>query len=234
MNAIFTLVKQETVLLPKWLEYYSKLFDYILVMNHDGNVDNLKGDYKFEERKIGNLGTNHEQGWIVPLVIEQQKALYDTGKYQKVVYAEADEFLIANPYKFKNLTEYMETIKVDYVHAKAYEVIQIREEEKAIDWKKPLLAQRKYWVRYIAYDKPLIGNGPIDWAEGFHNLKGKGHREDDILPHLDENLYLIHIPRIDWDLHKTRAMWRYKGDDGRFYEKFDMKEEIPDKFKEIL
>lgn len=231
MNAVFTFAKDETVLLPIWLKYYSKLFDHVLVINHESDVTELHKQYDFEERPITN-SAYHNQSWIVPLICEQQKALLE--KYTIVVYAEADEFFIANPYKYKDLKEYLEHMNVDYVHAKGYEPVQIKNEDKAIDWTKPLLAQRRYWIRYKAYDKPNIGRVPIDWGEGFHCLKGKDLYERDIKPYMDEDLYLIHVPRIDWDLFKTRRMWRFKHDDGRFSEKMDMKEEIPEKFKLIL
>ena len=206
--AIFTLVHNEKHFLPLWVFYYSSLFgmENLYILDHestDGSTNNLKCNVK-----IIRHNTLHDDDWMIEVLKEEQKRLLE--EYDYVVCADADEFIIPDPDKYRNLSHYVDYMKensIDAICCFGHEVIHKRHEEPPLDWSKPILVdQRRYWIDIEAYDKPIIASKPLNWSLGRHiDLSKKIER--------DEDLILVHLHRVDFEM--CRCMALYKNRSGR-------------------
>jgi hypothetical protein len=233
-----TQVKNEPILLPVWLKYYSKHFDDIYVSNHGGEndyIDELEKEYKFKRfYDSGTKGWNHQA--LVDSVKRCQVKLLK--KYDYVLYADVDEFVIP---RNVTLREYMQGLKKDIIVCTGREVLTY-DDEAPIDWSKPLLAQRRKWFPHSAEFKCPISNHASDWALGFHYTKNmvtiasrnKISLEEYIYSQAEPDLYMVHINKIDLSLWNSRG--RFMNNKQRFIKGQDALdiEDIPNWVKEIL
>ena len=64
--------------------------------------------------------------------------------------------------------------------------------EDDLNWSRPLLSQRRYWMRDDAYSKPTVLRRAVRFSMGFHQLREKGVHEG-THPHLR----LLHLHYAD-------------------------------------
>jgi hypothetical protein len=130
--------------------------------------------------------------------------------YDWVLYSSVDEFVVAEPRKYKNLKEFLKGAKEDYFCCKGYDVHHQQKEEPALSWALPfnpkgeILKLRKYWARSHAYNKPLLSRVPLDWVVGHHKLKDESDDNQHKRGHKD--LYLIHLKHVDFDIGRPRFL----------------------------
>lgn len=269
--AVFGLFRNEKYLFPIWYKYYSEqvgsenvyIYDDCTI---DGTFDNfdlknyekldLKRRFSVETKRLGVGDYNTLWNFIVQKYIELLE------KYDYVINADADDFIVANPEKYKNLKELLKDRNSDWFRCKAYEVLQLKNEKK-IDWSKKILKQRTQWIRVSNLDKTSVTKIRLDfngeWTVGNHYVYKKQNESafDDLL--------LIHLHRIDYDMYKEKyfiedntiksdkdfltryggypLFWRKEKLDIHFYEpaanlQFGAakakSEKIPNMYKEIL
>lgn len=238
-NAVFTIVRNEELFLPIWLKYYSQFFDPedIYILNHDttdNSIEKAKEKFKFNEIKV-HWEAIFSPVWLRDTVQEQQHKLLQ--KYQYVLFAEIDEIVAPDPAKYKNLKEYIEKCDKDYIRCKGYNVIHNQvAENKPLNLEQKILRQRTGWCPYISFNKTLLARVPLKWAYGFHCLEGE--QIEDLKD--KEELYLIHLKRMDWDLFLDRWEKTEVGKvttaraDYYFNESLNNLEEIPLRFRDII
>jgi len=215
--AVFTISKNEAVILPIWVDYYAKIFgnENVYILDHqsnDGSTDDLlcntiliKNEEYFARR------------WMVDMVNQFQHELLK--EYETVIFVETDEFLIPNSDKYADLMDYVEKMEADVIRNVCYEVWHNPDEEPALDFTKPILKQRKYWYRRDATtrvggagdhaDKPAITKIPIYWGLAYKaasQLIDGIHIAMDI--ETDEDLIFVHLHRVDYDWCLERHLWR--------------------------
>lgn len=193
-RCVFTIVKNEPDFFPVWLRYYRGQFDPgdIFVLDHDSDGDFLE---MLREGHSGESYTrvpihwseynNHD--WLLSVVMAFQRFLLNS--YDKVLFAEVDEFLVPRE---GALSGYIDGFEGELVRATGYEVVQRVGEEPRLDPDRPLLGQRTSWTREGSYDKPLLTRIPLDYAHGFHGCQQGGERDPDLL------LIHLHYIEIDW------------------------------------
>jgi len=194
--AIFTIVKDEKIMLPKWINYYKKQCDKLLILDNDttdGSTDNIE----YEVRKV-TCGKAFNHDWLKNIVMKTQKELLKT--YDYVVFAEVDEFIM---HKNKPLKQAILEANLDKIRCEGYNIIQL-ENEKDLDWDKPLLEQRSNWSRFTQMDKTLISKNPLEWVVGFHHAKGETT--------INKGWYLIHLHTIDKEYAWNKTLLRSKYD----------------------
>ena len=130
--------------------------------------------------------------------------------YQWVIHADADDIIVVDPTRNQSLSSFILSHKKDWLRCKAYEVLH-RKDELDIDWSKPLLRQRKDWIRVSNLDKTaLVRKDHGRWVQGNHYVNGwKGQKPTD-------GLYLIHLHRIDYKNYRKKYL-RYSGAAKMFY-----------------
>ena len=102
--AIFTVVKNESYFLKKWIQYYSQFFDLqdMLVLNNNGDDGCINNIHIRTQLLVGNH--NLDWQWLTQHVRLQFETLLHDYKY--VMYVDVDEFIV--PTHNPNLRSYIE------------------------------------------------------------------------------------------------------------------------------
>ena len=199
--AAVTMAKNEFFHLPYWVKYYSRFIplEDLWVLDHESDDGSTQG-----------LGCNivtvrnplfRDKPWVNKLVRGFHKQLCE--KYEIAIYTDVDEIIAPDPRKYKDLGDCIEKFRVsdeEVVSCYGWGILHDPREELAIDMSKPLLKQRKYWHRAPTFDKPLITKVPLNWVPGYH----KCH---DRKPRRDNDLYLFHTCRLDYEMIKKKLHW---------------------------
>lgn len=195
MNTIAaTIVENDMVILELWLRYYSKWFKDLYVLGNDtkkdyGELQPLKEKYHFRFERTPYLP---HPPHVLEVVKNLQKRIFEN--FDWMMWSNCDEFVVTDPRKYRDLKDFMERYPEDKCLCEGFEVYQ-EEDEKPLDYSKPILQQRKYWFKDVCYNKPLLSKVPINWAEGFHrelevpDTIGKEAK--------DTGLYLAHLKYAD-------------------------------------
>lgn len=213
------MVYNESDFLPVWMDYYHKSFNYedMYIFDNctsDGSItyqynnqekatSMRNGEILYERIPEHNLKCNVIRIWPG----KQDFKVFDTSwiqttlrylynillnEYEYVIYTDADDFLMPNPEKYKNLKDYVQMVKnnnQDCARATGYEIIQL-ENEPDLEWNKPILHQRKNWMQYGMWSKTFITNQLLRWIDGFHFVIDNSDAPD-------PDLILCHLKRID-------------------------------------
>lgn len=207
--AVFVTVYNEKYFLPLWVKYYSQFFgiENLYVLDHqstDGGTHNLGCNVQVVKHK-----KLHDVGWLIKIAKEKQRSLLKD--YEYVIHPDADEFIIPNPSKYKNLSCYLDYMKrnsIDAISCTGYEVIHQRHTEPILDWNKPILInQRNFWVNNDTFDKPIIGSRFINWTTGTHREIKRNNKRDN-------NLLLVHLHRVDFKTCKRTVRYKFEAERG--------------------
>lgn len=199
-KAVFTIVQNERRFLPLWLRYYGRDFDPedIYVLDHDstdGATEGLQG-----RCNVVAVHRDHsfDHMWLVGVVEDFQAFLLRS--YEAVLFAEADEFVVADPARYDGLGEYIEAMPGAVACCTGYNVVHYPD-EPPLRFDEPVLPQRAYWHPSPQYSKRLLAKVPLRWSVGFHReLTAPGVQPD-------PELLLVHLHRADFDscLERHRA-----------------------------
>lgn len=199
--AVFTIAKDESVILPIWLKHYRQTFS-------DEDIYVL--DHETKDGSTTNTGVNvipifnSEAGrhyWLVEQAQKFQAELLE--KYEVVIYTDADEIIYSN--RDGSLLDALEDFRNSdrqYVNVIGYESVHIMDEEKPLDLSKPIIAQRQKWSREPVYDKPLLTKIPLAYSVGFHQCQYPVS--------YGFELYMLHLHRMDYDIMLQRHVWKNK------------------------
>ena len=195
--AVFTMAKNERWFLPIWVNYYSQFFNEsdIYILNHastDDSIDIIRSEYK----NINIIDLTYEpfdDVFKVNEIRKLQSTLLET--YQSTLFSDPDELIV--PVNNFNLTEYIDKFlsKPDQtIKSNGWEIIHLpNKNEPDIDLSQPILSQRSYWFHSPQwYSKIALSKTMVNWSAGLHAAANTSTA--------DEDLYLIHLHRIDYVL----------------------------------
>jgi hypothetical protein len=169
---------------PAWYAYYGGIFgtESIHIFTY------LRNRNSFEGIKVGGLhaladtyNDNDRKDAIAALVAE----LLPT--HDLILHVDIDEFLIPDPIKFRNLSEYLASWSGTHLTAFGFDVIQ-SPSEPPLDIRRPILSQRSFAYALTALNKTCVTRVPLKWNRGFHYCS---------LPPTFGDLYLFHTKRAD-------------------------------------
>lgn len=197
LRAAFTIVHNEPVMLPLWLDYYARHFDAddLYVLDHDstdGSTADLDGRCHVVPVHRKAAFDHH---WL-KLTVEQFQAFL-LRSYDAVLFAEVDEFVLADPRRYAGLGAYIAELTRPAARCAGFNVVH-QPDEPPLRFDPPLLAQRRYWHASLLYSKRLLSRIPLRWSDGFHNE----YNAPDDPP--DPELLLIHLHRVDHDMSLAR------------------------------
>lgn len=239
-TAVFTIARNESFFLPRWLEYYGRTGFDLHVLDHESDDGSTSGPGFF--REIVAREQTDDCGWMLSVVEAKQRSLL--GDYRRVIFAEVDEFLVPDPALYGDLFNYLKCRHdVPVMTAVGFDVCHT--DEPDLDPDAPILSQRK-WRRNDRYDKTLISTTPLSWEVGFH-------RPTNVTVPPDRALLLVHLHYADRETAWARLESRMRGrnptpgewgwqnkirDRGRFDSQFNESvggvEPIPERFRSIL
>jgi hypothetical protein len=196
-HAAFTIVHNEPVMLPLWLDYYGRHFDPddLYVLDHDstdGSTADLDGRCHVVPVHREAAFDHH---WLKSTVEQFQEFLLRS--YDAVLFAEADEFVLADPRRYPGLDAYIAGLTRPAARCLGFNVVH-QPGEPPLRPDAPLLTQRRYWHASLIYSKRLLSRIPLRWSDGFHHE----YNAPDDPP--DPELLLVHLHRVDYEMSLAR------------------------------
>ena len=204
-TAISTFVNRHNFFIDKWLEWHTKFFapediyivyeknDYFkfnlqsyLISNGLHKVKIIPVDYFNYDNNI-NDRINNIASFLTKLQSELLK------KYDVFCCVDVDEFLF-----HPDLKNILQEFTEDYLTPLGVEIVQNLKFEKDLNLNKSIISQRNYCAdlnNHFAkgnYSKPVIVRKELVWGAGKHHK----NLEEAIMK---DNLYLIHINKIDFN-----------------------------------
>jgi hypothetical protein len=191
-RAAFTIVHNETPWLGLWLAHYGRFFEAedLFVLDHgstDGSTSDLAGACHVIPVHRGAAFDHH---WLKVVVEDFQAFLLRS--YDMVLFAEADEFVVADPLRHAGLDAYLDALDRPAARCAGFNVVH-QPGEPPLRFDEPLLRQRRYWHASLDYSKRLVARVPLRWSDGFH---AELNAPDDAP---DPGLLLVHLHRADYD-----------------------------------
>ena len=198
--AAITVVKDETVMLPLWLQHYGERLgvDHLVVLDNDsqdGSTDGLSA----EVRRLGELpgGEDFERARI--------RAANETAgelleRFDWVVFTDADEFLVVDPDRHDSFAQLLATATGPAVAPLALNIVQDLDREAALDPSRPILEQRSYAQFAPVMCKPSSKRVPASWGHASHGL----HARYDVRP----DLLMLHLKFADLERLQVSTVHR--------------------------
>lgn len=210
--AAMTTVRNDSLFLPKWIEYYGSVFGYknlfVFLDGHDqplpehSNVDEVNF-IRLPHMPLARSKSDRRRARIMSHLARGLFCLFDT-----VLVMDVDEFLVLDPAVGSSLTEYLASkSNRATLSGLGLDVGQHLKKEKAIDPSQPFLNQRSFAHLSSRYTKPVVANQPVTWGSGMHRVKGHNY-------HIDENLYLLHFGMVDYERSTGKTADQYRIDAG--------------------
>ncbi len=200
--AVITVVRDEAVMLPRWIRHYTRQCggpERLVVLDDntsDGSTDGLPCPV------IRLPDRDHSDWAAAQLRMVNALATSLLQAFDAVAFADADEFLVADPDKYADLRE----LVADRPEAKALGAIGLNVVHRAgveppLDPDQPILRQRATAKFIRKMCKPAVKRVTGHWASGSHGIK---------VPYaIDPDLYLFHMKFADRDHLVTTAAHRH-------------------------
>jgi hypothetical protein len=132
--------------------------------------------------------------------------------YEAVLFAEADEVVVADPLHFRGLDEYAGAMAGPYARCVGLNVLHLHESEPPLNFAGPVLVRRSACYASALYCKALLARVPLAWEPGFHVARGAEAPPDG-------RLFLLHLHRADYgyclERHRASARRRWSERDLR-------------------
>jgi hypothetical protein len=219
--AAITMVRDEQVMLPRWVAHYGRECgtDHLYVID-DNSTDGSTDDLPCSVIRIPSWGDKHFEQTRMRMVSRIAAGLLEA--YDAVLFADADEFLVADPERHEGLVDLLaKRPDVPVLGAQALNVVHDAQREPQLDADRPVLGQRT-WAKFIPLMcKPALKRTPAPWVAGSHGTT--------VPFEIDPDLYLFHLKfaerehlRATGDHRKALAdsegraaatTWQFAGDD---------------------
>jgi Glycosyl transferase family 2/SEC-C motif len=192
--AAITMVFNEAIFLPIWLNHYGSALGYenLFVIDDGSNDGSIRNDriVNLVSRKRGLLD-ERERAKTISYFHEELLQYYDV-----VLYADADELIVPEPNLEISLKDYLIASKGELINTIGLNVLHHRAREGPLDLTKPLFSQRAYVQFDELYCKPVIARVPMRWTPGFHFCARS--------PCYATDLYLFHLRAMDYDISRAK------------------------------
>jgi hypothetical protein len=197
--AAITMVRDEQAMLPRWIGHYAAQCggpQHLLVID-DNSTDGSTDGLPCPVIRIPPLTKNHFEPSRLSLLSKFAAGLLEA--YDAVLFADADEFLVADPARYGSLVDLVaDRPDVPVLGAMGINLVHHLGHEGALDPERPLLAQRRLAKFIPLMCKPAIKRVPAPWTAASHGVKGTPYL-------IDPDLYMFHAKFSDRDALRAAA-----------------------------
>lgn len=176
----FTMVKNETAMLPRWLAHYGRELGHerLLVIDDastDGSTDKLPCP-------VIKLNGTWRPGWtrgrrtMVCALAKSMLAGHDV-----VIFTDVDEFLVADPDRYTGLVDYLAWNTQPVIAPVAVNLLHDADVEPALDQTRLVTEQRSLVKFAPVMCKPSITRVAEEWSAGFHGIRHEYRIHPDLL-----------------------------------------------------
>lgn len=183
--AAFTLCYKEHVMLPLWINHYSKLVgrENLFILDHTNDppitIDGIKS--------IAIPRPNYDEVTRLNAIKAWQQELLKF--YDWVIFSDTDEFIIfRQPSPQITLQNYLTDHTAQIIRCIGVDVIDSGN-VPAVDWVQPILQQRSKGILSNWSCKALISSVANDWNPGFHTTNSPST--------IDNHFWLFHLKYAD-------------------------------------
>jgi hypothetical protein len=198
--AVITMVRDEGVMLPRWVDYYSSQcgMDALLVLD-DNSSDGSTDDLPCTVIRLPPLEVKNFEPARMGLLSGMAAALLNA--YDAVLFADADEFVVADPAKYATLRHLLaDRPKEQVLGVMGLNVIHDLASEGPLRPGEPVLGQRSLAKFLPLMCKPALKRSPAAWGHASHGI---------FTPYtVDPDLYMFHLKFADRDLLRDTAEHR--------------------------
>jgi hypothetical protein len=206
---IITMARDEGPALRRWVDYYGTQvgLDNVIVLDDnsvDGSTENLGCTVHHLPELPGRAGFENARMGLVSGIAQGLLWVYDF-----VAFVDADEFLIADPDKFRDLLHFIaERREASVIAPMALNLVHCTAVEPDLDPDRPILDQRSFAKFVPLMCKPAIKSVAAEWRESSHGI---------MAPYaVDPELFLLHLKFADRNVlremaHKRNAMVQADG-----------------------
>jgi hypothetical protein len=214
--AIFTIVRNEQIFFPIWLQHYLNTEDAcdIYVLDHGSTGDSqeqlqaLVAEHRFNLIPVQHAWC-YDSNWLRDVTQRFQHFLLKS--YKTVLFSAVDELVLPSPeseLRLQAMATSLHAMELPYVRCNAFEVVHKHEEEGTLNLQLPWLSQRKWWYPTERYSKPLLARIPMYWRAGWFGA----FNALEAVP-VQSQLLLVHLHKIDYQLlverHQQIAIQRW-------------------------
>lgn len=184
-----TMVYNEGPMLRRWVEHYSRQLgrERLLVIDHGSDDGSTSEAALAGVSRLTLPRSPYDNRQRIDFFNGLQASLLQY--HEVVMFSDCDEFLVADPRRYKNLREYLEQKKDDCIRATGLNVMHVPSLEPDLDQEKPLLGQRRHGYFHTPECKPLVARMPQAWEVGLHDCG--------LVAAVDPELLLIHARFAD-------------------------------------
>lgn len=237
--ALLSNVKNEEVILPLWLSYYTRFFaPSDIYISDDSSTDTTVSILETAGVVIDTVsaslnaslsGSSHHQH-LVDHNKDKVSELLQT--YETVLFVEGDEFVVPVSGTLKEFLDgwalgaqncqrcKIEKLENSDAQHKCFfhrvqtftnlEIIQDVDNEPDLILTQPIMAQRAHALNVPKFDNPQLWGVRPSWSSGYHGING--HK----IPS-DRTLWLVHLHHVDFKLCNERHKSRKKIVDNVFF-----------------
>jgi hypothetical protein len=195
------MARDEGQMLDRWVRHYSAQLgaEHLIVLD-DNSTDGSTDDLPCTVHRLPQLPGTHEfERTRMKLVSGLAKGLLAV--YDYVAFVDADEFLLADPAKYADLTDFLKARpSTDVIAGMCLNVVHYAAVEPDLEPTLPTLGQRRYAKFVPSMCKPALKRIPAPWGAASHGIGAPFT--------VDPELFMIHLKFHDREQLRARAEQR--------------------------
>ena len=197
---VMTMVRDEAAMLPRWIRHYAaEVGMENLVVLDDGTTDGSTDGLACTVHRLPPLRGRSYEG--IRMKLASGLAAGFLSIYDFVVFVDADEFLVADPAKYRDLRCFLAARPdLEVVAPMALNVVHVPSVEGQLRPDEPVLGQRRFAKFTPVMCKPSIKRTAAPWRWASHGIEA---------PYtIDPELYMLHLKFADRDALRQVAAHR--------------------------